>query len=1131
MATTKEDFLALRQENGALATAQQREAANPQYSVWVQASAGTGKTKVLSDRVLQLLLHEVNPMRILCLTYTKAAAVEMNTRISERLSEWAVAADADLEENLQALLGKETADVQVLQKYKLRARKLFAVLLDTPGGLKIQTIHSFCQEVLKRFPLEAGVTPYFSVMDDSEAQKAMERIRHDMINDAEAAPQSSLGQAVRYMAAHLKEKAFAQVMAQIVENLPRLGERDKHWAEDDYARVLAQKLQVKPQQSADDLMAELMAGVDKTARKADVAAWRKSGQQDQDRADRMQALLDSGLTADNAQAYIDFFIKYDSKLQDFKINTLANKNAAAVDAELMPRLQAEAERVLAYNQKIKATMLYEATVQALNIARELNERYAAYKRQTEQFDYGDLIALTKRLLSSSSVADWVLYKLDGGIDHILVDEAQDTSADQWQIIQSLSAEFFAGLGGKNKQATVFAVGDRKQSIFSFQGANPQKFDEMAHYFAERASATQKDFRRVDLKVSFRSAAAVLNTVNQVFARPEANAGVVADGEKVNHIAFRAGEFGHVEVWPLLMPAKDKSENADDIWHPEAEMSREVSVRTMMAKQIVDKIKQLYDESQKTERPLKYRDFMVLVQKRSSIVTEFIRACKKIGVAVSGADKLKLSQQIAVQDLISLGRFLLLTNDDLALAEVLKSPLFGLTDDDLMTLCYNRGQTPLWTKLGDYPQYGAVYAELQMLLNMCDLVRPYELFNYVLSKMNGRFKFTERMGMEVEDALDEFMNLALNYEQKNIPSLQGFMQWLTQNEVEVKRETEQKDTDAVRMMTVHGSKGLQAPIVFLPDTVSIKANKRERMFLWDNDMVYYPLGSAYYENICMKLRQKVYDKDMEEYRRLLYVALTRAEDRLYVCGFAKRPPKAESWYNLCRDGMAADGATASETLICETPEILPKKSKTSAAMILQQQALPQWAKEDAETEQNLARPYTPSKPEDEDDYDSASPLDEQGDFYRRGTLIHKLLQFLPAQAENKAALVHEFLARNAADMAPHRRAQIEDEVLTLINQPQFADVFGEHSRAEVPIMGEVDGKIISAQIDRLVELDDKMLIIDFKTNRPAAKTLATTPPSYIKQLQIYAELVRRIYPQKSVESYILWTNETRLMRIL
>ena len=1132
MANTEEEFLKQRKDNEQYATKQQREAANPQSSVWVQASAGTGKTKVLSDRVLQLLLHEVNPTRILCLTYTKAAAVEMNARISDKLSKWAVKDDASLEKNLGALLGEEIKSVQEQQKYKERARQLFAVLLDTPGGLKIQTIHSFCEEVLKRFPIEAGISPYFNVMDDVESQKALERIRQDMIHDAELNPQSGLGQAMKFMAAHLREKEFVQMMEQIIGNLQRINEELKDYTDlSEYAAILAQKLNVDSAQTADRLAAELMADININDVEANIAAWRKGGERDQGRAKKMQALLERGLTPDDAQNYIDFFIDYDAKTQEFKINELANQQAVKADENILLRLTAEAERVLVYNRKIRCAGLYEATISALTIALTLNERYTAYKRKTEQFDYGDLIRLTKKLLSDSAVADWVLYKLDGGIDHILVDEAQDTSADQWQIIQSLSAEFFAGQGSKEKQATVFAVGDRKQSIFSFQGADPEKFDQMAEYFKKKAAAMQKSFRHVNLEVSFRSAAAVLETVNQVFLQKEASKGVVTQNDKVNHIPFRAGEFGRVEVWPLIMPLTDKSKKEDDGWHPETEMNREISVKTTMAKKIAEKIKQLYVESQSSERPLKYRDFMILVQKRNSIVTEFIRACKEIGVAVCGADKLKLLEQIAVQDLISLGHFLLLTNDDLALAEVLKSPLFGLTDDDLITLCDGRGQTPLWTKLGDFPQYAEVYGELQTLLNMLDLVRPYELFNYVLSKMNGRYKFTERMGMEVEDALDEFMNLALNYEQKNIPSLQGFMQWLGKNEIEIKRETEQKDADAVRVMTVHGSKGLQAPIVFLPDTVSIKENKREQMFLWDDKMIYYPLGSTYYEKICTALRQNVYDKNMEEYRRLLYVALTRAEDRLYICGFAKRKPKPDSWYNLCRNGMPAETTSDGEILVKETPAVLPKKADDEKTEALVVPEMPKWINQNAAEDEILSRPYAPSKWEDEDEGDSVSPLTEEGNFYRRGTLIHKLLQFLPAGGENQESLVVEYLNQNAGDMSVAQRQQIQDEVLGLIKHPDFAAIFGKDSRAEVPIMGEIDGKIISAQIDRLVDLPDKVLVIDFKTNRPAATSLQTTPPVYIKQLTTYAELLRHIYPQKTIEAYILWTNEARLMRIL
>ena len=1116
--TTKADFEKERSERSSLATAQQRSAANPQKSVWVEASAGTGKTKVLSDRVLRLLLSGVNPQRILCLTYTKAAAVQMNTRISERLSKWSVMAEADLEKSLYDLLGTEIGNAEQQKKYKRRARTLFAVLLDTPGGIKIQTIHSFCQEVLKRFPLEAGISPYFDILDDESAGEALSQIQKELLEQAEYGADSPLKEALQYLTENLSEYSFPKVMKNITLNRSKITDLLKNYAQaGDYSRALAQNLQVSVNDTEESVIADFMANINIAGLRANIAALLHGGKTDCERAEKLEQILLSNLRSEDYSLYTEVFLT-----QKGTLRKQADKKSEAADSLVTERMQQEGERVLQNEDKIRKVRLFCATKAVFAIARELTERYNAFKKQHSRLDYEDLILITRNLLADEAAASWVLFKLDGGIDHILIDEAQDTSPNQWEIVKSLSAEFFAGAGSSEKKRTVFAVGDRKQSIYSFQGADPDKFDTMSELFAERAG---DDFRKVNLEVSFRSSAAVLNTVNELFAKPENSAGVTAKDETVKHIPFRAGEFGKVEIWPLLVA--EKKEKSDEYnFQPAVEMSKEISVKTRLAVRIAAKIKELVEKEN-----LHYRDIMVLVQTRSSFVDEFIRACKEAGVNISGADKLRLGEQIAVQDLISLGRFLLLNNDDLSLAEVLKSPLFGLTDDDLFKLCYNRGNAPLWSKLGDFSEYAAVYNDLKTLSNMLDFVRPYELFNYVLTTMNGRYKFTERMGMEVEDALDEFINLTISYEQEHVPSLQGFIDWIGRSEVEVKRETEQKDTDAVRLMTVHGSKGLQAPVVFLPDTVRIKNIKNEQALLWGRDMAYYPLNSGCYDQNCTEIKNENSSKAFEEYRRLLYVALTRAEDRLYICGFAgKDGADKRSWYELCKQTLQEHGQPSGDNFEILEPEVIAKKPDESS---LAQNAVPakeEWMSRPAETESLLAKPYTPSHLDEEQDEDSVSPLLENGNFYRRGILIHKLLQFLPQSRENRGNLLSEYLNKNAEDFSGQQKQQIKQEVLALLDNPEFAEIFGENSRAEVPVIGESGGKIISAQLDRLIILPQKIMILDFKTNRPAAKDLASTSPAYVKQLGIYAELLRKIYPDKPVETYILWTNETRLMRV-
>lgn len=1120
-----EEISIARKERGRLATDQQRRASNPLKSVWVEASAGTGKTKVLSDRVLRLLLNGTPPGRILCLTYTKAAAVEMSSRIAGRLSRWAVADEATLHKELGDLLGRLPEAQKDYAKLEAMARKLFAVLLDTPGGMKIQTIHSFCQEILKRFPLEAKISPYFEVMDDRTAGEALADVQQKLLQKIESEPESETAQALAYLTGRISEFKFPQLMSSLAANRNKISKLLEDYPDpSDLEAELAKRLTVAPEDNEESLLAGFLGRSDPAMRKAVMDAWFKGSAMDIKKAEKLAALNAAWPAVDYGE-YRALFLKQDGE----PFAKAGTKGALAAFPQLEEVFLAEAAHLQEFDNQLTAVRVFASTRAILKLAEELINGYNHYKKVHSKMDYEDLIVVTRHLLENREVAEWVLYKLDGGMDHVLIDEAQDTSPNQWAIVRALTEEFFNGMGAGETVRTVFAVGDRKQSIYSFQGADPREFEKMRQYFAGKAD----NFDEVRLEVSFRSTAAVLDSVNKVFGDDYAKRGVVLEGQDITHIPFRMGDGGKVEVWPLVEPEADDN---PEMWRPPVERTVGDSTSSRLAKMIALRIKKMVGSGEilvSQNRPVRYRDFMVLVQRRNSFVEELVRECKNVNVNIAGVDKIRLLEQIAIQDLVALGKFLLLPTDDLTLAEVLKSPLCGLNDDDLFTLCYNRGGASLWTRLSDNKAYEKTYLQLRELLDQADYIRPFELYAYVLNKQQGRKKFVERMGYEVEDGLDEFVNLTLNYEQEHIPSLQGFIGWIAGDEVEIKRELEQSEADAVRIMTVHGSKGLQAPIVIMPDTVRMVNVRKEGGLLWE-DLFYYPLSSADYDKNCKRLKEEEAEAAQEEYKRLLYVALTRAEDRLCICGYRKKnKPKDESWYEICRRNLAQIGSEVAEGEIHYelAQQIEPKKVEISAAKELIRPNFP-WLEQDAPEEDPLAKPYTPSRPDEDEDVAMVSPLSEDGsNRYRRGQIIHKLLQFLPdVHSADKGAIIREFLAKNAPELKEYQVQRIQGEVLALINDPQFADLFGLQSQAEVPIMGEAEGKIISAQIDRLVVKDDEVQIIDFKTNRPAAKTIADVPPVYLKQLRAYRLLLAKIYPQKQVKSYILWTDTAQIMAI-
>ena len=1105
------DLKAQKEHLIALASSQQQNASDPSKSIWVEASAGSGKTKVLSDRVLRLLLEGANPSRILCLTYTKAAASEMNNRILDKLSQWAVIDDKELIKELQKL----PADIDSMAQ----ARRLFALVLDTPDGIKIQTIHSFCQEILKRFPLEAKISPYFEVMDDRETQETLTQIKQDILNF----PPDNLISALSYLAANCSEYSFPKILSSITDNCNMLESYFNSFPDFKQAlnhisltlnlpenltasSLLKQFWEDLPQNNIQILLQALDAGTPKS---------QTIGQQLQD-----------AVIAQDFEAYHSILLtQKDSPQKNFLV-----KKSQELFPDASQIYLNECNRTIACNQSLRSINLRDATTAVLTLAREIIERYRQAKTAKSKMDYNDLITKTSQLLHSPQVADWVLYKLDGGIDHILIDEAQDTSPEQWSIIQALSKEFFAGNGSKSLSPTVFVVGDRKQSIYSFQGADVKAFEKMHDYFA----ASTPNFQTVNMETSFRSTSAVLDMVNTVFTDSSAIKGVVSPHQNIHHIPSRIGECGHVELWELTYPHSENT--SDDIWLPPVERLTVQSASSVLAQKIAELIhhKVTSHELKADGTPLRYSDFLILIQRRNSFAEEMVRACKNANVNITGIDKINLNEQIVVMDLMSAARFVLLPDDDLNLCCLLKSPLFGHNDDDLFQLCYQRGNNSVWQQLQQNPSFASTCLILQNLYAMSGNIRPFEFFSYILNNLQGRRKFIARLSMECEDALDEFINLTLSFEQERIPTLQTFVEWMDSDDMEIKRSLEQNNIDAVRLMTVHGSKGLQAPVVILPDTVRFKTAKQEAGWQKDDNSLLYPLGKDYYDEKCIQLQNKQQNSIIEEYNRLLYVALTRAGEQLFICGYTgKNSPNENSWYEICKQSLSKiSNADSSGNFVYDIKSLTPLTSAPKIDNISPSPVAAPWIKHNPKTETPLSKPLTPSHL-DEQNISALSPLSSTNNakLYARGNLIHKLLQFLPARnSSEREKIIRTYINKQGTDFSPQEQEQIIGEVLRLVNSPQFSDIFSHNCLSEVSVMGKVDNRVISGQIDRLVILPKEIMIIDYKTNRPAAKSLADVPLSYIKQIKAYKKLISEIYPDKKITTCILWTNTAQMMEI-
>ena len=1142
-------------------TADQRRAVDPAASVWVAASAGTGKTQVLTERILALLLEGTAPERILALTFTKAAAAEMSSRIAEVLGLWAATAEADLEEKIAALLGRPASAAE-----KNRARGLFARVLDAPGGMPIQTIHAFCQSLLRRFPLEAGIAPHFALMDERDAEEMLAQAREEVLGRAQSAAEGELRAALAEVTRHVNEDTFGELMAELARTRGRLERMFRRFGSSAGAvAALGRRLGLAPGDTPASIVTEASADrvFDSAALKRAAAALIKAGNEEERRGEAITAWL--ARSRDERMAtfddYLDVFLTFTKEPPSIR-KRMATKETQKHDPTALDVLTKEAERLIKVVFRRRAAETAAATAGLLTLAEALLATYARAKRARALLDYDDLIHAAERLLATQGNASWVLYKLDGGIDHILIDEAQDTNPEQWRVVAALAAEFFTGLGRHEalglSPRTVFAVGDVKQSIFGFQGADPGAFLAMREAFETRARAVARPFRKVDLTVSFRSVAAVLDAVDAVFARPEAASGVNLNQAKIHHEPHRVGHAGLVEVWA---PVEPKSADDPPAWKPPVERTRGDSPQARLAQLIAQRIARMVREREMLPsrgRPIRPGDVMVLVRRRTAFVDVLVRALKELDIAVAGVDRLVLTEHLAVMDLVALGRFALLPEDDLTLACVLKSPLVGLTEDDLFHLAHKRDGN-LWRALnaraGENPAFARARDELGALLARADFVPPFEFYADILGARRGREKLRARLGPDADDPLTVFLDLALGFERAHPPSLEGFLHWLERGAVEVKRDLEHGATDAVRVITIHGAKGLQAPVVFLPDTMQVPTKGPQ--FFWaeakdptagvpPSEILLCPPRRAFAEEVAESERAGMAVLDGNEFRRLLYVAMTRAEDRLYVCGWrGKNAPSEGNWYELIRAGLEGIATETEDPFLHEssetagtsvlrlvTPQVRnPEPDDKASAMGEPPEPLPDWAREAAPPEPVPARSLAPSRPQGEEP-NLPSPLGSDGGLrFRRGTLLHRLLQYLPDVApERRAVAARRWFERTASDWDVNTRARLAAEALAVIADPAFAHLFGPESRAEVPIAGAIGATVVSGQVDRLAVLSDSVFVLDYKTHRQAPANESQVPELYLRQMALYRALLARVFPGRAVRCVLLWTEGPRIMEL-
>lgn len=1136
-------------------TSEQHPAVDPEEVVWLSASAGTGKTQVLSARVLRLLLQDgVSPSQILCLTFTKAGAAEMASRINGVLARWVRARPEALAADLKAIGADFGPDAQA------RARRLFAEVLDCPGGgLRIDTIHAFSQWLLAAFPLEAGLTPGAKAMEDRERDLLLREVLADLLLGAEASNDVATLRAIEDLSVRLGPDAVETWLLRCAKALEVL----RGWQPPMLPRV-KQLIGLPSDASEDDLPALCTDDAfDVDALRLCLSAYRQWG---------------AKTGHDGAAVIADWLAASPSRrfeLLSGLHKVLFNKDDTISNLRSLPKFEEHfeqaAEAVLVSSLAVRERQTLLALADWLAPALELGRKFALAwddaKGRAGLIDFDDQIRLAAGLLGTSALSEWIRYKLDRRFDHILVDEAQDTNQAQWEIIEALTGDFFSGLGQHgDKLRTLFVVGDYKQAIFRFQGTSPENFAkarervrrEMAQ-LAEGAAQLQqnrvRDLRDLGLGQSFRTSRQVLEFVDMAIAQ----IGPVSLGlseETVVHVGEERP--GQVVLWQVVGGELDPGDEGGDestdeggeTWLAPTDRQLADKIARQVALWLRDGFPLVKGEAPGTARRARAGDVMVLVRKRKALAGLIVARLHAAGVPVAGVDRLRLAAPLGVRDLMAALRFAAQPLDDLNLACLLTSPLIGWSQEDLLEFGYRPKGVRLWRHLLDQRGSGPVGSALALLLDLlrqADFEPPQSLLHWILTgPWQGRRKLAARLGSEVGDPIDELLNAAGAYAATEVPSLHTFLRWFDAGEGELKREAG-KATDEVRVMTVHGSKGLQAPIVILADAADnpngpgsrraltlpdpmVAANEPERL------LPIPPLPSADMAGVLAEAGAAAKIAEMQEHWRLLYVAMTRAEEALFIAGSLtprEKAPAPDSWYARLRGLFAADEPETdfiwgNRWVHGAAPAIKPPEAERSVTDL---GLLPPWLERPVAAEPRPPRPLAPSSLGQ--DLSADPPFTGTGDGVaaRRGVLMHRLLERLPevAPGERRSAALG-WLAKSGSEFAAPAREEMVASALAVLAHKDWTDLFAPGSLGEVPIAATVGGQVVAGTIDRLLVGSSVIRLVDFKSARQVPASLDAVPVAILRQMAAYAAALEVTYPGRRIEAALLYTRAPVLIEL-
>ena len=1101
------------------ATKAQALASDPKASVFVSANAGTGKTKLLTDRVLRLLLADAAPETILCVTYTRAAAAEMRNRIAARLADWAVITTAKLTKDLGSM-GISQPSQETIGK----ARRLFAETLDNDNGPRVETVHSFCQSILRRFPIEAGIAPNASLADDTEQYRLKAMARDNVLRTLDP----TINMAVLTLAEQTSEENLDEILNNFVRRAkglddPELGRKITSHFTVEYGAKTAAELHA-------DLV-QLVLDIDEEGLRATAAALGGSGVSTQmKRAARMDLWLAQN-REDRAANIHHLVSALFTSGRPLSPKSLSNKDIRAELPSIMDIQLSAQQRLVPYLAGLAAQRCRSLTEALYRYGAAYHQQYQALKMTRGLLDYDDLIVVTNNLMARSEASQWVAWKLDNGISHLLIDEAQDTSPPQWALLRRLTEEFFEQrpeVKPNELTRTMFAVGDFKQSIYSFQGADPAVMSANRESLGGQARARDIDFRALSLSVSFRSTAPVLGLVNKVIP---SLAGIE---DFTSHLLAREKAGGFVELWPII-ESDQSQQDVPGFAPPPVAISQDASA--LSAKHLAMKVKSwIGNRMLSTGKVICAGDVLILLSKRGRYFEQVLAALQDQSIPIAGADRMKLEEQIEIQDLLALGDVMLLPEDDLQLATILKSPLFGMNEEQLFALANSRGRMTLHNRLmqhaGADSELGQMADQLISWRGLSDQMSVFAFYSHILMN-GGRFALQERLGPSVRESLDHFLTLAQN---AGHLSLTEFLQAVRGIGGDVKRELDNNNADEVRVMTIHGAKGLEAPVVILPDMLVSQTKYDPLVTDPKSTMIYFNPGSGLSVDFLENAKEYNKEERRKEENRLLYVALTRAREGLVIGGWKSSARSSkDSNYELIRNAMADmpgvvshdDGGMALTIHGIEAPE---KSEDTDAipAVLAADETVPAWLFTPAPKDPDLGRPFRPSQPGSDflpQSLTTNGPGRQAA--MAKGTFAHRLFEVLPLLPADARRLAADRMAEVQVAVDAAVAATVIEDVLRVIGDPQLARLFGADSVAEVSVNGFVGKVAVSGQIDRFHVSDNDIILGDFKTG---AKPDGAVPSTYAQQMALYAKLLQDIYPMKAIRTLLIWTESSVVQEV-